>query len=449
MKSNDWKRIKISELCDLIVDCVNKTAPNVDYETPYKMIRTPNIKNGRVNLSGCRYVEEATFEAWTKRAKVKKNDVLLTREAPLGEAGIVDFKDTVFLGQRIMQYRPNPQKLDSNFLLYSFLSPDLQAQFRRYDSSGSIVSHIRVPDCLNFEIPTPSLTLQKSIARVLRALDEKIDINNKILNKYEDIEGLLFDRWFLQYDFPNINGKPYKNNCGVMVYNEILAKDVPEGWKISNLVSLIESTKTGDWGKDTQQDKYNLGVNCIRGADINGLNGKGKVETPLRFINSKNKNKILKPFDIIIEISGGSPIQSTGRLTSLIDESFKRFSNPLICSNFCKAISLVDNSYFYYFIGLWNKLYKHNVFFGWEGKTSGIKNFLFDAFIGKYYVAIPPKVVVQEFYKKIHPLNRSKQNIMLQNRNLQSLRDWLLPMLMNGQISIRDAEEQIAKIFEQ
>ena len=88
-------------------------------------------------------------------------------------------------------------------------------------------------------------------------------------------------------------------------------------------------------------------------------------------------------------------------------------------------------------------MYKHDVFFGWEGKTSGIKNLLFDAFIGKYYVSIPPKEIAQKFFQKLHPLNVSKQNIMLQNRNLQDLRDWLLPMLMNGQISIRDAEEKI------
>lgn len=125
MRSN-WQRKKVADLCDLIVDCVNKTAPIVSYETDFKMLRTTNIKNGRIDTQNCRFVEEKTFDKWTRRAKVERGDVLLTREAPMGEVGLVNFDENVFLGQRIVQYRVNPKKLDSDFLLYSFLSPDLQ-----------------------------------------------------------------------------------------------------------------------------------------------------------------------------------------------------------------------------------------------------------------------------------------------------------------------------------
>jgi type I restriction enzyme S subunit len=76
--TKNWPRVKISDLCDVIVDCVNKTAPSVDYETDYKMIRTPNIKKGRISLDGCRYVQLETFEKWTRRARVERGDVLLT-----------------------------------------------------------------------------------------------------------------------------------------------------------------------------------------------------------------------------------------------------------------------------------------------------------------------------------------------------------------------------------
>ncbi len=89
--SADWPRVQISEVCELIVDCVNKTAPRVDHKTPYKMIRTPNIKNGRVDRTDCRFVEEDTYDKWTRRAKVLRGDVLLTREAPMGQIGYVDF----------------------------------------------------------------------------------------------------------------------------------------------------------------------------------------------------------------------------------------------------------------------------------------------------------------------------------------------------------------------
>jgi type I restriction enzyme S subunit len=197
---SSWPRVQISEVCELIVDCVNKTAPRVEYETPYKMIRTPNIKNGRVDRNGCRYVEKATFDKWTRRAKVLRGDVLLTREAPMGQVGFIDFDDTIFLGQRIMQYRANPELLDSEFLLYTFLSTDLKHQFHMHEGSGSVVSHIRVPDCLKFELNLPPLEEQKRIAKVLRDLDNKINLNRQTNETLEEIAQAIFKSWFVDFD---------------------------------------------------------------------------------------------------------------------------------------------------------------------------------------------------------------------------------------------------------
>ena len=145
--ANDWVEYEVSELCELIVDCVNKTAPKVDYETPYKMLRTTNVRYGVVDTQNCKYVEEHVFEKWTRRSEVLKGDILLTREAPIGEVGRITVDDNLFLGQRLMQYRVNPSLLDSRFLLYSFLSPYLQHQFYVHEGTGSVVSHIRVGDC--------------------------------------------------------------------------------------------------------------------------------------------------------------------------------------------------------------------------------------------------------------------------------------------------------------
>ena len=197
---SEWPRVKISEVCELIVDCVNKTAPRVEYETPYKMIRTPNIKNGRVDRTGCRFVEEETYEKWTRRAKVLRGDTLLTREAPMGQVGYVDFDDTVFLGQRIMQYRANPKVLDSRYLLYAFLSSDLQHQFYMHEGSGSVVSHIRVPDCSKFELNLPPIEEQKRIANILGELDNKIELNRQTNQTLEQIAQAIFKSWFVDFE---------------------------------------------------------------------------------------------------------------------------------------------------------------------------------------------------------------------------------------------------------
>ncbi|MGO1502249.1 MAG: restriction endonuclease subunit S [Marinobacter sp.] len=182
------------------MDCVNKTAPVVDFPTPYKMIRTPNVKSGRVSTDGCKFVQKETFEKWTRRAEVKANDVLLTREAPLGEVGIVKSDEHLFLGQRLMQYRADPTVLDSDYLVYAFLSNDLQHQFKMHEGSGSVVSHIRVGDCSRFELNLPPLAVQKQIANILGALDKKIELSGQINTTLESMAQALFKSWFVDFD---------------------------------------------------------------------------------------------------------------------------------------------------------------------------------------------------------------------------------------------------------
>jgi len=288
------------------------------------------------------------------------------------------------------------------------------------------------------ELTVPYITTDKqiNIASVLSALDAKIEVNNRINAELDTIAKTVYDYWFMQFDFPNQNGKPYKSSGGKMEYNAALKREIPFGWEVKTLSSLIGQDKTGDWGKDEPEGNYTLQVSCIRGTDINGLNGIGTAKPPTRLILEKNANKILSPYDIIIEISGGSPTQSTGRLAFITERTSERFSNPLICSNFCKALSLKQNLFVYWFIYLWKSVYDNGILFNWEGKTSGIKNLLFEAFSEHYRVPLPPDKIAQQFSSCISPLQEKKDAILQENQELAELRDWLLPMLINGQVTV-------------
>ncbi|MCC8187180.1 MAG: restriction endonuclease subunit S, partial [Bacteroides sp.] len=200
-------------------------------------------------------------------------------------------------------------------------------------------------------------SIQKNIASVLSSLDDKIENNNRINAELEAMAKTIYEYWFVQFDFPDANGKPYKSSGGKMVYSEELKREIPEGWKVGKITEWIASDKSGDWGKENAEGNHTLKVSCIRGADINGLNGKGNLNPPQRYILEKNRFKLLNPHDLIIEISGGSPTQSTGRMTYITEEMLTRFKDPLICSNFCKAITLKNELYLYNFAFLWNMLY--------------------------------------------------------------------------------------------
>ena len=173
------------------------------------------------------------------------------------------------------------------------------------------------------------------------------------------------------------------------------------------------------------------------GADINGLNGLDELKPPVRYILEKNSFKILKSHDLIVEISGGSPTQSTGRLAFITDATIKRFEHPLICSNFCKPVSMRNKKLLYNFVYYWNSLYDNGVFFGYEGKTSGIKNLLLDSFINSYYTVVPDEKVVEQFYNIMDNIQEKKQTALAENKKLIELRDFLLPMLMNGQVQVK------------
>lgn len=416
------KLIKLSEIAKV----TQGQSPESKYYSTSEGI--PFMQGNRT--FGMKYPIIDTFT--TKTTKIaKKNDVLMSVRAPVGDLNIATCDLCIGRGLSAITSKKN----NNEFLYYS-LKYNVQNLLRQ--GSGTTYSSVNKDIINDFDLIVPNDEKSwEAISNLLSSLDSKIELNNKINKELEAMAKTLYDYWFVQFDFPNENGKPYKSSGGKMVYNKELKREIPEGWEVKTISQLIGNNKGGDWGKEEIEGNYTQKVSCIRGADLNGLNGLGELNPPERFILDKNSNKILESHDLIVEISGGSPTQSTGRLSFVIDETITRFESPLICSNFCKSFSLKNPKHFYYFIYMWNNLYDNNVLFGWEGKTSGIKNLLFDSFTQKYFIVVPNESINQKFYEKMNSFHKMKQNNLKENQELAKLRDWLLPMLMNGQVRVK------------
>lgn len=175
-----WIIAPISNICESIIDCVNKTALVVDFKTPYKMIRTTNVRHGRVDTEHVRYVTKDTFDTWTRRGAPQNGDIILTREAPVGEAGILKNADGIFLGQRTIMYRVNKMKANNYFILYSILGKFCQKQIENF-SNGGTVAHMRVPDCEEILLKVPPLPEQTKIAQILSTWDKAIATTEKLI----------------------------------------------------------------------------------------------------------------------------------------------------------------------------------------------------------------------------------------------------------------------------
>lgn len=197
----EWKEYYLDEICLDIIDCVNKTAPLSDSPTEYKMLRTSDIRNGNINLEGLNTVTQDTYEKWSRRGKLQVGDIVFTREAPLGEVGLVRQADNIFLGQRLVLFRADPNKCDNLFLLYALMFHD-NKQAIIAKGVGSTVLHLRVPECGKIKIKAPELHIQKQIGQILSRYDDLIANHQQQIKLLEEAAQRLYKEWFVDLRFP-------------------------------------------------------------------------------------------------------------------------------------------------------------------------------------------------------------------------------------------------------
>lgn len=432
-----WKQISVGDFIDFNP---SESIPKGSFARKIGMDKLGTFQR---KINGSEYIE------YSAGPKFRNGDTVVAKITPCLENGKTAYVDILEDGEvaygssEFIVLRENKYS-DKKFIYYLARSPLFRERAISCMEGTSGRKRVNEGALKRQEILVPPTKAeQQKIAAVLSTLDDKIELNNKINSELEAMVKTLYDYWFVQFNFPNEEGKPYKSSGGKMVYNSILKREIPKGWEVSVFNDWIKQTKTGDWGKEEIEGNYTERVFCVRGADINGLNGKGDVKAPERYILKNNLSKKLEDNDFIIEISGGSPTQSTARIALLTKETLERFDTNVVCSNFCKAVTLKETVYAFNFQQEWQRLYDAGVFFGFEGKTSGIKNFLFDSFMDSYHIVKPPKELAQKYNSFAKELEKKKQSNLKQNQELAQLRDWLLPMLMNGQVKVEDVEEDI------
>lgn len=391
----------------------------------------------RIDFSKCYYVDKDRYELDDK-IQLKNGDIIVTKDGTIGKIALIENLDKpATLNSHLFLIRNlRPDIIDTHYLFYIFQSE----HFKKYatnNTSGSNIPAFTQKNISEFEIDLPDIEVQRKVADILKQIDDKIINNNAINTELAAMAKTIYDYWFLQFEFPDENGKPYKSSGGKMVWNEKLKKEIPERWKCRTLAHYILEDKGGDWGKENSEGNYTKKVVCLRGADFPSITGNSSLEAPTRYILEKNLFKVLKHGDLIIEISGGSPTQSTGRICYINDMLLKRFETDIITSNFCKAISLNDKGYLYWFYMQWKTMYDNNVLFKYEGKTTGIKNLLFESLIKDYEIAMPSEELIIKYNDKVSDMFDKIQQNQKENQELASLRDFLLPLLMNGQVTFK------------
>lgn len=272
----NWKIDTVSKYCDLVIDCVNQTAPISFIPTNYKMLRTTNVKEGHIDFDKIRYVEKQIFDRWTRRGQPKYGDVLFTREAPVGQVGRFTSKTgNYFLGQRLFMYRTNPEKLDWNYLAYILQSEQIQGWVKNI-AYGATVPHLKVGDMEHLRLPVPKLKIQKQIAKILSSFDDLIENDVKQIKLLEEKAKIIYEEWFVKF---NIDNKKLKIDKST---------NLPFGW-IKKPITKFETFKK-DLGK---QKKFDEAKSYYQTSDIDGTFVKTKG-TKVSWINKPSRAQ-MKP----------------------------------------------------------------------------------------------------------------------------------------------------------
>lgn len=406
-----WKTAEAKELCSEIVDCVNKTAPIVDYETPYKMIRTTNVKDGRILTDGLRSVDEATFIKWNRRLKPQKNDVVLTREAPLGDVGLIRTEHQFFLGQRTMIYRADGKKLNQHFLYYSLLGSVLQGQIRTL-GSGSTVEHVRVPDAEKLIIPYPDLQTQKKIAAILSAYDDLIENNKRRIALLENMAEEIYREWFVRFRFPN-----YKN--------VEFEKGMPKGWEVKSLGEFY-NTASGGTPSRSNSNNYDGEINWLKTGELkNTFAFDSDEKITLQGLESSS-TKIFPPYTVVIAMYCAMPY-----ITILAEKS----STNQACCAFLPKYKYLSHVYTYHLIKF---AQNHMIQFAHGAAQQNLSQDLIKGFT----LLIASDSVVTQFTEKVVPIFEQIKLLAKMNKLLERTKNSLLPRLISGKLTVENLNIQ-------
>ncbi len=410
--------ISLESLCKEIIDCPHSTPKWQNEGIP--VIRNYNLKDGKIDCTNLSFVSEEDYNERVKRAIPEESDIIISREAPMGVVGIIPEGFQCCLGQRLVLLKIDKSKCIPTYLLYSLMSEYVQLQIRRINRTGSIVSNLNISSLKELKILLHNFEEQSKIATILSSIDDKISLNNQINQELEAMAKTLYDYWFVQFDFPDKNGKPYKSSGGKMVYNPELKREIPEGWGVAK-VEDIAQTGSGGTPKSTNVSYYSNGeIPWINSGELEQT----VITSTSNFITEEGLNnssaKLFPSGTILVAMYGAT----AGKVSFL---TFEASTNQAIC-----AIMLTDIRMRYYLKNVIEDLYQYLV----KLSTGSARDNLSQDMIKNIKVVIPSNDILDRFYDFSNNIIKEITKKQQENEQLTQLRDWLLPMLMNGQVKV-------------
>ena len=427
---NNWRKVKLDAVADIKLSNVDKK--RTEGERPIRLCNYTDVyKNSFINKEKSQYFMIASCnENEYEKFILRKGQVAITKDSEKrNDIGIPTFitedLDDVVLGYHLALITPYSDKLDGAFLSF-WLNTEYGKKYFENNASGSGQRLTLTIDIIkSIPLYLPNLPTQKSIAKVLSDLDAKIELNHKINRELEAMAKTLYDYWFVQFDFPNEEGKPYKSSDGKMLYNSESKREIPEGWEVKKLGKVLKTVLGGT--PSTKNNEF------WDNGEYHWLNSGEIANFPIITSELKISEEAI--------INSATSLMPKGTVAI----SITRHIRPSIlaieaCAN-QSVIGILESEklksvYLYPFIT--NEVPRYLTL-----RTGAQQPHINKQTIDSTLILIPEVEVLKNYYKIVDSIYDQIINNSFQNQHLSTLRDWLLPMLMNGQVSVKEAEERI------
>ena len=412
-------RQNLINVCELIVDCEHKTAPT--QETGYPSIRTPNIGRGRLILDGANRVSEKTYRTWSRRAIPQAEDLILAREAPIGNVAIIPKNLKVCLGQRTVLIRPDKSKVVPMFLAYLMLGDEIQEKLLAH-STGTTVGHLNMRDIRNLELPRlPRLPIQHKIAAILGNYDDLIENNTRRIKILEEMAGTIYREWFVEFRFSgHENVKMVESELGL----------IPHGWEIKRLGDVTSVITKGTTPTTLGKQFVNVGINFIKVESIDGQGG--ILENKLAKIDDEThgllKRSQLRANDVLFSIAG-----AIGRVAIVPDRFLPANTNQALAIIRPSDLSLVSFLY---------QTLSSSTFLNYslERVVQTAQANVSLSVLSSAPIIMPAKLVLTDFNRNLAPIIGLIDRLRAKNCSLRTTRDLLLPKLISGELDVSELD---------
>ncbi|EGQ2922525.1 restriction endonuclease subunit S [Staphylococcus pseudintermedius] len=392
----------------------------VEYETNHPYLRISDYSNGSVNLNNLKYVTEETFQK-ISRYIINEGDIFLSIVGTIGIVDFIDYKlDSASLTENAVRIRSfNESVLSTKFLSY-FLKSDQGQNEMFIRTVGSTQPKLAITRIKDINIPIIDIKSQQKISNILSTIDEKITLNKNLIANLEELSQTLFKRWFVDFEFPDENGNPYKSSGGEMIDSEMGL--IPRGWEVKSADEIYEIAigKTPP-RKLTELFSEKEGIDWV---SISDMKSEGM------FIKS-TKEKIIEEgvVDYKVKIVPKDSVLLSFKLTI----GRVKLTNKELTTNEAIAHFYSSN-----INKLYTYLYLKNFEYGYLGNTSSIATAVNSKIIKKMPILVPEQKVLKRFINIAEPFMNRINIIQNENIELNQLRDTLLPKLMSGEIEIPD-----------